>query len=127
MPRSPDDETLLHLARTVTGISTRTAGRLGGNSVTQLRALTVIAAAGSARTGLLAAEFGVSASSASRLTDRREVRLRLTPVGQELLERYDELRLAELRSLLDAVPGRSDVLDALVQLVGGRRPTEATR
>ena len=140
MSRSSDDEVLLGLARTVVGISTRAAGRLGGVSVTQLRALTVIAAAGAGRTGLLAAEFGDSASSASRLadrlvlaglvrretalTDRREVLLRLTPDGAAVLDRYDELRLVELRALLDAAPDRAAVLDAVGHLVGDRRPAE---
>ena len=143
MTRPAEDAVLLDLARTVVGISTRAAGRLGGVSVTQLRALTVIAAAGGGRTGLLAAELGISASSASRLadrlvlaglvrretavTDRREVHLRPTPEGLRLLERYDELRLPELRALLDAVPDRSAVLDAVGRLVGSRAPAEVAR
>ena len=143
MTRPADDAVLLDLARTVVGISTRAAGRLGGVSVTQLRALTVIAAAGGGRTGLLAAELGISASSASRLadrlvlaglvrretavTDRREVHLRPTPDGLRLLEHYDELRLTELRALLDAVPEPSSVVGAIAQLVGGRRPAGVAR
>lgn len=143
MTRSADDAVLLDLARTVVGISTRVAGRLGGVSVTQLRALTVIAAAGAGRTGLLAVELGVSASAATRLadrlvlaglvrrettlTDRREVLLRLTPDGAAVLDRYDDLRLIELRALLGAAPDRAAVVDAIGQLVGGRRPTEAAR
>ncbi len=143
MTRPADDGLLLELARTVVGISTRAAGRLGGVSVTQLRALTLVAAAGAGRTGSLAAELGVSASSASRLadrlvlaglvrretalTDRREVLLRLTPDGAAVLDRYDDLRLVELRALLDAAPDRSGILDALAQLVGDRRPVEPAR
>ena len=143
MTRSPDDAVLLDLARTVVGISTRAAGRLGGVSVTQLRALTVIARSGGGRPGLLAAELGVSASSASRLadrlvlaglvrrgtalTDRREVLLRLTPDGAAVLDRYDDLRLVELRALLDAAPDRTAVLDAVGQLVGERRPAGVAR
>ena len=143
MVRLPGDDVLLELARTVVGVSTRAAGRLGGVSVTQLRALTLIAAAGAGRTGLLAEELGVSASAATRLadrlvlaglvrretalTDRREVLLRLTPDGVEVLDRYDDLRLTELRALLDAVPDRSAVLDAVAQLVAARSTVEMAR
>jgi DNA-binding MarR family transcriptional regulator len=143
VPRSAEDETLLDLARTVVGVSTRAAGRLGSISVTQLRALTVVAASGTARTGLLAGELGVSPSAASRLadrlvlagwvrretapTDRREVLLRLTPDGERVLDRYDELRLTELRALLDRVPDRSSVLDGVAQLVGARETAEVAR
>ena len=104
----------------------------------QLRALTLIAAAGAGRTGLLAADLGVSASAATRLadrlvlaglvrretalTDRREVLLRLTPDGAAVLDRYDDLRLVELRARLDAVPDRSAVLDAVAQLLGQPAP-----
>ena len=139
----PDDDVLLELARTVVGVSTRAAGRLGGVSVTQLRALTVIAAAGAGRTGLLAEELGMSASAATRLadrlvlarlvrretalTDRREVLLRLTSDGVDVLDRYDDLRLTELRALLDAVPDRSAVVAALGQLVGARSAVEVAR
>lgn len=144
MGRPEDDAVLLELARTVVGVSTRAAGLLGGVSVTQLRALTLIGSWGAGRPGWLADELGVSASAASRLadrlvlaglvrretalTDRREVLLRLTPAGAGVLHRYDELRLTELRALLDAVPDRSSVVDAVAQLVaGGRRPVEVAR
>ena len=145
MPRAPDDEALLDLARTVVGLATRAAGLLGGISVTQLRALTLIGAEGVGRTGWLADELGVTASAGSRLadrlvlaglvrretavTDRREVLLRLTPDGVEVLDRYDDLRLTELRALLDAVPDRSTVLDAVAQLVtaGERGPARVAR
>ena len=141
MDRSSDDEVLLALARTVVGVSTRAAGQLGGVSVTQLRALTLVGAAGAARPGALAGELGVSASAATRLAarlvlaglvrretapaDRREVLLRLTPEGAEVLDRYDELRLVELRALLDAVPDRSSVLDAVARFAGAGSPAEA--
>jgi DNA-binding MarR family transcriptional regulator len=140
---SAEDETLLDLARTLVGVSTRAAGLLGSISVTQLRALTLIAASGTGRTGQLAGELGVSPSAASRLadrlvlagwvrrepapSDRREVLLRLTPDGERVLDRYDDLRLTELRALLDRVPDRSSVLDAVAQLVGTRETAEVAR
>jgi DNA-binding MarR family transcriptional regulator len=141
--RSSDDEVLLALARVVVGISTRAAGRLGGISVTQLRALTLVGAGGAARPGALAGELGVSPSAATRLADRlvlaglvrretapadrREVLLRLTAEGAAVLDRYDELRLTELRERLDAVPDRSSVLDAVARFAGAGSPAEAVR
>ena len=114
MPRSADDEALIGLARTVTGISTRAADRLGALSVVQLRALTVVAQLGPANLGQLAQELGVTVSTASRLVDRlvragyvdrrpsphsrREVALTLTTSGTAMLDEYDELRLQELRT-----------------------------
>lgn len=132
MPRSDEDQVLLRLARAVTGISTRDADRLGGVSVVQLRALTVLSLLeGEANLGRLADGMGVAVSTASRLVDRlvragfvdrrpssrsrREVSLALTPAGQELLDRYDGLRLQSLRTALDELPegARSDVARAL--------------
>ena len=143
MSRSADDEVLLRLARTLVGISTRAAGLLGGVSVTQLRALTLVDAAGVGRPGQLADELGISPSAASRLadrlvlaglvrretaiSDRREVLLRLTPAGRAVLDRYDELRLPELRALLDAVPDPAAARVVLEQLTAGYRGAGALR
>jgi len=137
---APEDEVLLRLARTVVGISTRAADELGRLSVVQLRALTVLRGLGAGNLGQLASSMGVTVSTASRLVDRlvtagladrrpsarsrREVALAVTDVGAELLERYDELRLAELRALLDRLPSdrRVDVLAALGELVDAPAP-----
>lgn len=118
--RPPEDELLLRLARTVVGISTRAADRLDRLSVVQLRALNVLREQGGANLGQLAAGMGVTVSTASRLVDRlvaaglverrassrsrRELALVVTPRGREILERYDDERLVELRALLDAIP-----------------------
>ncbi len=132
--RAPEDEVLLRLARTVVGISTRAAEELGLLSVVQLRALTVLRGLGVANLGRLASGMGVTVSTASRLVDRlvaagladrqpsqrsrREVALAVTDRGAALLERYDELRSAELRGLLDRLPSdrRPHVLTALREL-----------
>jgi len=129
--RPPEDDVLLRLARTVVGISARAADRLGRLSVVQLRALTVLRELGVGNLGHLASGMGVTVSTASRLVDRlvaaglvdrqpsprsrRELALAVTGPGAELLERYDELRLVELRALLDRLPPdrRPDVLAAL--------------
>ena len=70
MARSADDESLLALARTVVGVSTRAADQLGGVSIVQLRALTVLRDLGTANLGRLAEDMGVALSTASRLVDR---------------------------------------------------------
>lgn len=131
MTRSAEDDVLLRLARGVVGISTRAADRLGGVSIVQLRALTVLRTLGEANLGRLAQGMGVTVSTASRLVDRlvasglverapsprsrRELALSLAPAGWGLLDQYDRLRLEELRAGLDAVPvdERSDVVAAL--------------
>jgi DNA-binding MarR family transcriptional regulator len=118
----------------VVGISTRAADELGLLSLVQLRALTVLRGLGVANLGRLASGMGVTVSTASRLVDRlvaagladrqpsprsrREVALAVTDRGAALLERYDELRLAELRGLLDRLPSdrRPHVLTALREL-----------
>jgi DNA-binding MarR family transcriptional regulator len=129
-----EDDVLLRLARTVVGISTRAADELGRLSVVQLRALTVLRRFGVGNLGQLAAGMGVTLSTASRLVDRlvtaglvdrqpsprsrRELALVVTDLGSELLERYDDLRLHELRGLLDRLPPdrRPEVVAALGEL-----------
>jgi DNA-binding MarR family transcriptional regulator len=133
MGRSAQDQTLLLLARAVMGISTRAADRLGELSVVQLRALTVLHELGTANLGQLAEGLDVTVSTTSRLVDRlvsaglverrpsprtrREIELRVSPSGNETLERYDALRLEGLRTGLDRLPAtrRDDVLAALLE------------
>lgn len=114
------DGVLLELARAVVGVSTRAASALGPVSVVQLRALTMLRRSPDAPLAALARGVGGGVSATSRLVDRlvvaglvdrrpspvsrRAVSLRLTPAGEELLDRYDALRLAELRAALAAVP-----------------------
>jgi DNA-binding MarR family transcriptional regulator len=132
MGRSAQDQTLLLLARAVMGISTRAADRLGDLSVVQLRALTVLHELGTANLGQLAEGLDVTVSTTSRLVDRlvaaglverrpsprtrREIELRVSPLGTETLDRYDDLRLEGLRTGLDRLPAarRHDVLTALL-------------
>jgi DNA-binding MarR family transcriptional regulator len=132
MSRSVEDDALIGLARLVVGISTRAADRLGRISVVQLRALTVLRELGTASLAELADGVGVTPSTTSRLVDRlvaaqlverrpsprtrREIELRVSPAGIEMLDRYDDLRLEGLRTGLDRLPGdrRDDVLAALL-------------
>jgi DNA-binding MarR family transcriptional regulator len=138
MSRTADDEALLALARTVVGISTRAADELGGVSVVQLRALTVLRELETANLGRLAAEMGVAISTASRLVDRlvraelaerrpsprtrREIELVVSETGRVTLDRYDDLRLTGLRARLATVNDRPAVLAAFEAFSDGVGP-----
>jgi DNA-binding MarR family transcriptional regulator len=120
MPRTATDAELIAAARGMMRISLSAADRVGGVSVVQLRALTVLDRQGEANLVQLADDMGVTVSTTSRLVDRlvaaglvdrrvaahtrREVALRLTPRGRSLLMRYDDLRLASLHECLETLP-----------------------
>ena len=120
MARTAADEALIRAARALVWMSLRAADQIGGVSVVQLRALTVLDGAGESNLARLTEGMGVTMSTTSRLVDRlvgaglvdrrpaahtrRELALRLTPLGKRTLDRYDELRLVELRSCIDALP-----------------------
>jgi DNA-binding MarR family transcriptional regulator len=132
--RVPTDEALLALARLAMDVSVRAASELGGISPVQLRALTALRQRGAVNLAQLAEEMGVAVSTASRLVDRlvavdwvhrapssrnrREIRLSVTEDGKQLLRRFDERRVALLRSCLDRVPTERQqaVVAALVDL-----------
>jgi DNA-binding MarR family transcriptional regulator len=139
MDRQQEDAALLAVARATVGISTRTADQLGSVSVVQLRALTVLRELGPASLVQLAEGIGVTASTTSRLVDRlvaggfaerrpspesrRQIELRLTSEGEATLDRYDELRLDELRAALDRVAddSRAAVAEALAEFAVAAR------
>ena len=141
MVRPADDDVLLALARTVMGISTRAADALGGVSVVQLRALTVLRDQGTANLGQLAEEMGVALSTASRLVDRlvraglvhrrpsprtrREIELQVSGDGQATLDRYDQLRLNDLRACLSRVAQRPEALVVLEEFSAAHAPFSA--
>jgi DNA-binding MarR family transcriptional regulator len=139
MDRRREDAALLAVARATVGISTHAADQLGQVSVVQLRALTVLRELGPASLVQLAEGVGVTASTTSRLVDRlvaggfterrpspesrRQIELRLTPDGEATLNRYDELRLADLREVLDRMPEerREAVAEALAEFAEAAR------
>lgn len=143
MDRTAQDATLLDVARTVIGISTRAADELGQVSVVQLRALTVLHQIAPASLGQLADGIGVTPSTTSRLVDRlvaagmverrtspesrRQIELRLSPQGEETLERYDRLRLVGMWEGLDRLPvdRRGPVLEALAEFATAIRGVPA--
>ena len=130
METDREDAALLAVARAVIGVATRAADELGEVSLVQLRALTVLSELKTGSLVQLAEGMGVTASTTSRLVDRlvaaghaerrpspesrRQIELRLTPEGEAVLRRYDELRLAGLREIVDRLPPdhRDGVLDA---------------
>lgn len=138
MARPAQDEALLTLARTVVAISTRAADQLGGVSVVQLRALTVLRDLGTANLGQLAEEMGIALSTASRLVDRlvradlverrpsprsrREIELLVSEIGGATLDRYDDLRLAGLRARLAQVDDPPSALAVFQAFGDGHRP-----
>jgi len=141
--RSPADEVLLSVIRAAMAVSVRAADELGDVSAVQLRALTVVWENPGVNLLRLAQAMGVTASKASRLVDRlvaadlverapspqtrREISLALTRSGRDCLQRYDDLRLAELRPRLERLPDehRDAVIEALRRLVAGD-PTGGT-
>jgi DNA-binding MarR family transcriptional regulator len=138
--RDPVDEVLLAGIRRAMAISVRAADEVGDLSPVQLRALTVLQETPRANLNDLASAMGVTVSTTSRLVDRlvaaglvdrkpsaqtrREITLTLTRTGRNRLQRYDRLRLAEIRACLDAVPpaDRDSVVTALHQLIAGVGP-----
>jgi DNA-binding MarR family transcriptional regulator len=135
MEPTSTDGVLLDAIRLAMAVSVRAADEVGDVSTVQLRALTVLRSASGANLGRLAQGMGVTVSTASRLVDRlvvagladrrtspesrREISLSLTAEGERTLDRYDELRLADLRTCLGHVPAeeRDGVVTALRALV----------
>jgi DNA-binding MarR family transcriptional regulator len=144
VPRTEVDEELLEAVRATMRISLQAADEIGGVSVVQLRALTVLHRTPSANLAQLAEGMGVTVSTTSRLVDRlvaaglvdrrtaahtrREISLRLTARGRSTLARYDDLRLASLQRCLQALPdGDRETVTRGLRLLGvsASAPVEA--
>jgi DNA-binding MarR family transcriptional regulator len=119
-PRSPSDEVLLAALRLAMGVSIEAADTIGTVSAVQLRAVTLLHQRPGVNLGELARGMGVSVSVTSRLVDRlmnaglvdkrtsatsgREISLWLSDLGEATLARYDDMRLARVRSRLQGLP-----------------------
>lgn len=115
------DSALLRMSRLVLAATVRAgSGVQPGLSPTQIRTLTVIAPSGDEGLSLTAVADALSASrpSASRICKRlvrdglvaraagpgNELRLTLSPAGQELLAQVNRIRADRLRAVLQPLP-----------------------
>lgn len=123
---------VLTASRVLIGISTRSLDEVE-NAVTmaQFRTLVVLHSRGETNLNGLAERLGVNASTAMRMIDkllaaglvtrednpqdRREVLLKLTPPGAELVESVTELRRVEIAKIVKAMPSarRGELIAAL--------------
>jgi len=120
--RGVDDEldATMDAARALVGIAVRSlAEALEHITLTQYRVLVLVVTGGPERSGLLAEQVGVHASSFTRLADRlvaggwalrsentenrREVLLAATPRGQALVTRVMDRREREIAEVLERV------------------------
>ncbi|MDT0544395.1 MULTISPECIES: MarR family transcriptional regulator [Streptomyces] len=138
MDRQPDDSDLteeliasvLAATRLLVAISARALASIDETlTATQLRALVVLDSCGPAKLAALASGLGVNPSTAMRTVDRleslglvdrrvnpdsrREVVLRLTDRGAEVVDRVLEYRRAEIAVLVERLP--ADVRSGLVR------------
>ncbi|RKS75562.1 DNA-binding MarR family transcriptional regulator [Motilibacter peucedani] len=112
-----DLDVVINGGRVLVGIAARSlAAHATDATLPQLRALVLLRGRGALRLSELAAELDVDTSTATRLvdrlvrkgfidrqveqSDRRALRLSLTPAGRGLLRRMTEYRKRELREIL---------------------------
>lgn len=135
-PASDEDRALVDAfvaaSRALVAVAARSLADLGEDvTLPQFRALVVLSTRGPQRAADLAANLGVTPSTASRMIerlarkhlirrarskdDRRTVRLHLTEAGQGVLAAVMERRQAEIERILHHVParGRRSLLTAL--------------
>jgi DNA-binding MarR family transcriptional regulator len=117
-------DVVLRASRALVAIAARSIAEVD-DAVTlpQFRVLVTLAASGSRNVSALADELGVHASTASRMCDRlegsglvereasttsrREVIVRLTPKGQQLLSRVTKARRRAIKDVVVKVPDAS--------------------
>jgi DNA-binding MarR family transcriptional regulator len=114
-------DALLAASRALVGLAARSLADLDADvTLPQYRALVVLASRGPQRVVDISTELGVNPSTGTRMcdrlvrkrlirryrstTDRREVRLTLTPTGRELVDEVTKRRRVELVRLVDAMP-----------------------
>lgn len=121
MSRDEVIESLLLASRAMVALAGRTLAELDPEvTLPQSRTLIVLASRGPQRVTDIAADLGVAPSTATRMCDRlvrkglirryrnaanrREVRLNLTPNGQNLVRELAKLRRAELARYVESIP-----------------------
>jgi DNA-binding MarR family transcriptional regulator len=115
-------EALMTASRALVGITARSLAALSAEvTLPQFRALVVLASRGPQRPADISAELAVAPSTGTRMcdrlvrkglarrtrsaSDRREVRIRLTPEGRELVELALRRRHDELAAIVAATSG----------------------
>jgi DNA-binding MarR family transcriptional regulator len=133
-------DAVLRASRVLVSVAARSlAGVTEDVTLPQYRALVVLAGRGSMRPGELADALGSHPSTITRMcdrlvasrligrqhspTNRREVKLALTPRGRRLVDRVTVKRRAELAAIVSRVPARdraalARVLNALGDAAG---------
>jgi len=128
-------DAVLIASRALVAIAARSLGDVADEvTLSQYRALVVLASRGPQRVAPLAEALGVTASTATRMCDRlvrkglivrrheredrRQVRLSLAPDGRRLVDAVTKQRRQEIASLLGVIPSeqRRDLIDALTRL-----------
>jgi DNA-binding MarR family transcriptional regulator len=114
-------DALLSASRVMVGLAARSLGDIDSDvTLPQYRALVVLASRGPQRVVDISTELQVSSSTGTRMcerlvrkglvrrdrsdSDRREVRLTLTPAGEYLVQEVTRRRRAELTRIVDTVP-----------------------
>jgi len=120
-PREDLVDALLSASRAMVAIAARSLANLDAEvTLPQYRALVVLASRGPQRVVDIATELGVNPSTATRMcdrlvvkklvrryrstSDRREVRLTLTPTGRGLVQDVTDRRREELARLVESMP-----------------------
>ncbi len=125
-------EAFLAVSRALVGVAARSLANLAEDvTLTQYRVLIELASRGPQRITDLAEALGVDSSTATRMcdrlvrkeliqrrrtdTDRRAVRISLTPSGRDLVAQVSRRRRAEIAKILQRLP-RSDLAPVLEAL-----------
>ena len=132
-------DALVLASRAVVGIAVRTLPDAADVSLVQLRALVLLERDGQLKAGTLAELLNVSPSTVTGLCDRltarglieralasgnrREVVVRLSPAGKELVDEAIAARRLEMGRILEKIPasqlvGMTEALIAFVQAAG---------
>jgi DNA-binding MarR family transcriptional regulator len=136
-PQHPDPlvDAVLTASRVLVAVAARSLADAGEHvTLPQYRALVVLASRGPQGVAELAEAVAVTPPTASRMcdrlvrkglvkrrtarTDRRQVRIGLTPAGREIIDDVTKRRRAEIADLVANVPheARVSVVEALQQL-----------
>lgn len=115
-------DALLMASRALVAISSRSIGAVGDVTLPQFRSLVVLHSRGAQSAQQLADELDVAPSTVTRMCDRlvakglierqvpegnrREVRLRITADGSEIVVAVTRRRRRELRRIVSAMPDR---------------------